>query len=100
MNNDQAVKVQLMPLFPTWLYLCESGPIHLNGQLEELAHQLMLDEGNAVQRTNAGGWHYAFDLFERTEPVITEFRHQMESHTQAFLRQFHPAGGKEKDSFR
>jgi uncharacterized protein (TIGR02466 family) len=99
MDKDRPVKVQLMPLFPTWIYICESGPSHLNGQLEDLAHQLMLDERNAVQRTNAGGWHYAFDLFERTEPAIAEFRSHMEAHTRAFLKQLQPTGGKE-NSFR
>jgi hypothetical protein len=43
--------------------------------------------GNATQRTNLGGWHYAFDLFAVDEPVIAAFRDQMEQHVQAFLNQ-------------
>jgi hypothetical protein len=28
------IKVGVMPLFPTWIYLCEEGPNHLNEELE------------------------------------------------------------------
>src|SRR5467141_5371939 len=78
-------KVGVRPLFSTWVYLCENGPQHLNERLEELAHRLMQDERNATQRTNSGGWHYAFDLFELEDPTVTEFRQTMEQHVQAFL---------------
>jgi len=94
-----AVKVQLMPLFPTWIYVCESGPIHLNQQLEELAHTLMQEEHNSGRRTNVGGWHYAFDLFQLKDPVVGRFREYMEQHIQAFLSQLRPDGRGRKDSF-
>src|SRR5207249_11737205 len=45
---------------------------------------------------NSGGWHYAFDLFKLEEPVVTEFRHQMEQHVQAFFNHFRP---QERDYF-
>ena len=93
------IKVSLTPMFATWVYLCEDGPKHMNQRLEELAHQLMLDNSNAIQRTNHGGWHYAFDLFKVEEPVVAEFRDQMEQHVQAFLNHFRPDGNKKKDSF-
>jgi uncharacterized protein (TIGR02466 family) len=98
--NQPAVKVQITPLFPTWMYICDSGPIQLNGKLEELAHTLMKDERNAVQRTNVGGWHYAFDLFERPEPVVATFRDCMQQHVQAFLKTLHPGAQPTNDSFR
>src|SRR5712692_7279807 len=78
------VKVGVMPLFSTWIYLCEDGPRHLNERLEQLAHRLMQDDLNASRRTNYGGWHYAFDFFKLEEPVVEEFRNQMEQHVQAF----------------
>ena len=93
------IKVSLTPMFATWVYLCEDGPKHLNQRLEELAHQLMQDNSNAIQRTNHGGWHYAFDLFKVEEPVVAEFRDQMEQHVQAFLNHFRSDGNKKKDSF-
>jgi len=93
------IRVSLTPMFATWVYLCEDGPKHMNQRLEELAHQLMLDNSNAIQRTNHGGWHYAFDLFKVEEPVVAEFRDQMEQHVQAFLNHFRPDGNKKKDSF-
>jgi uncharacterized protein (TIGR02466 family) len=94
------IKVGVMPLFSTWLYLCENGPKHLNDGLEQLAHRLMQDERNAVRRTNAGGWHYAFDLFKLEEPVVAEFRDEMEQHVRAFLNYFRPEGRKKQDRFR
>ena len=94
------VKVGVMPLFSTWIYVCESGPSHLNEDLALLAHTLMQDERNASRRTNAGGWHYAFDLFERTEPVVSRFREHLEQHVQAFLNHFRPAERRKKDAFR
>jgi uncharacterized protein (TIGR02466 family) len=94
------IKVGVMPLFSTWLYLCEDGPRHLNEGLEQLAHRLMQDQRNASQRTNSGGWHYAFDLFELEEPVVAEFREEMEQHVQVFLNYFRPEGRKKKDHFR
>src|SRR5687767_14855094 len=55
------IKVGVKPLFSTWVYLCEEGPKHLNARLVELARRLRQDDRNATRRTNAGGWHYAFD---------------------------------------
>jgi uncharacterized protein (TIGR02466 family) len=94
------IKVGVMPLFSTWLYLCEDGPSHLNEGLERLAHRLMQDERNATRRTNCGGWHYAFDVFKLEEPVVVEFRDEMEQHVQAFLNYFRPEGRKKRDHFR
>ncbi len=95
-----AIKVGVIPLFSTWVYRCETGPEHLHQKLEELAHKLMLDDRNATQRTNFGGWHYAFDLFELQDPAVTEFRQTMEQHVQAFLNHFRPEGRRKKDNFR
>ncbi len=89
-----------MPLFSTWIYLCDDGPKHLNERLEQLTRQLMREDRNAIRRTNDGGWHYAFDLFQLEEPVVTEFRDQMVQHVQAFLNYFRPAERKKKDQFR
>src|SRR3712207_4551137 len=83
-GGAQQIKVGMMPLFSTWLYLCEDGPRHLNEELEQLTHRLMQDQRNAARRTNYGGWHYAFDLFKLEEPVVAEFRDHMEQHVQAF----------------
>src|SRR5262245_40159106 len=94
------IKVGVMPLFSTWIYLCEDGPRHLNEELEQLAHRLMRDERNAGLRTNAGGWHYAFDLFKHEEPVVAAFRDEMEQHVQAFINYFRPEGRKKQDRFR
>jgi uncharacterized protein (TIGR02466 family) len=99
-GNGQPIKVGVMPLFSTWLYLCEEGPRHLNEALEQLAHRLMQDERNASRRTNHGGWHYASDLFNLEEPVVAEFRDEMAQHVQAFLNYFRPAERKKKDHFR
>jgi uncharacterized protein (TIGR02466 family) len=98
--TGHVTKVAVMPLFSTWIYQCQDGPLDLNERLEELAHRLMQDQRNATVRTNQGGWHYAFDLFELDEPVIGEFRNQMEQHVQAFLNHFRAAGSKKKDQFR
>src|SRR5437867_13112257 len=96
-GEAQRTKAGVMPLFSTWISLCEGGPRHLNERLEQLAHQLMQDDRNATQRTNFGGWHYAFDLFKLEEPVVTELRDQMEQHVQGFLNPFRPEGRKKKD---
>jgi uncharacterized protein (TIGR02466 family) len=93
-------KAQLRSLFPTWLYLCDGGLERLHPALEELTHRLMRDARNAIRRTNDGGWHYAFDLFELKEPAVTEFHGYMEQHVQAFLNHFHPEEQRErKDAF-
>src|SRR5260370_7277285 len=60
----------------------------------------MQDDRNATRRTNCGGWHYAFDFFKLEEPVVEEFRNQMEQHVQAFLNHFRPEERKKKDQFR
>src|SRR6059036_110135 len=93
-------KVGITPLFSTWVYRCENGAIHLNEKLEELTHELMKDSRNATQRANAGGWHYAFDLFELENPVVVEFRGIMQQHVQAFINHFRPEERKKKDEFR
>src|SRR5881409_3131401 len=89
-----------MPLFSTWIYVWEDGPKHLNEGLERLAHGLMKDDRNATRRTNYGGWHYAFDLFELKEPVVTEFRDVMQQHVQGYLNHFRAEGRKKQDQFR
>jgi hypothetical protein len=67
--SSPPVKVGIMPLFSSWIYRCEDGPRDLNPGLERLARRLMKDEKNATRRTNAGGWHYAFDIFDLKEEV-------------------------------
>ncbi len=99
-TGAQRIKVGVMPLFSTWIYLCEHGPHHLNEELERLAHRLMQDQRNACRRTNCGGWHYAADLFKLEEPVIAELREEMEQHVQAFLNYFRPASRQKTDRFR
>jgi uncharacterized protein (TIGR02466 family) len=94
------VKAGVIPLFPTWIYLCQEGPRHLNPGLEALAYRLMQDERNATRRTNDGGWHYAWDLFELEEPVVAHFRREMEQHVQGFLHHFRPAARRKPDQFR
>ena len=94
------IKVGIMPIFSTWVYRCENGPQHLHPELEELTHKLMTDERNATRRTNAGGWHYAFDIFELRNPVVRSFQQIMEQHVQAFLNHFRPEDRKKKDAFR
>jgi len=59
----------------------------------------MADPKNGTRRTNFGGWHYAFDLFELKTPVVEEFRNLMEQHVQAFLNYFCPEQRKKKDTF-
>ena len=93
-------KVGIIPIFSTWIYQCENGPLHLNADLEALTYKLMSDSKNATRRTNFGGWHYAFDLFELDEPVIRDFRNHMEQHVQAFLNHFRSEERKKKDQFR
>src|SRR5262245_36482671 len=94
------IKVGVVPLFSTWVYLCEEGPGHLNEGLERLAHDLMQDPRNASLRTNCGGWHYALDLLEREQPVVAEFREEMAEHVQAFLNDFRTQARRKKDRFR
>jgi uncharacterized protein (TIGR02466 family) len=96
----QRVKVGISPLFSTHVYRSEDGPKHLNPALEKLAYDLMKDGRNSTHRTNAGGWHYAFDVFELQDPVIKEFYQIMEKHVQGFLNYFRPEERKKKDNFR
>ncbi len=96
----QPAKVGIMPLFSSWIYQCQNGPVHLNAGLEALAHRLREDESNSTRRTNFGGWHYAFDLFELDDPVVSEFHELMALHVQAFLNHFRPPERKKKDRFR
>jgi len=93
-------KSAVMPLFSTWVYQCENGPAHLNERLEHLTRTLMQDDRNAISRTNAGGWHYAFDFFKLDDPVVVEFRNHMEQHIQGFLNHFRKEERKKKDRFR
>jgi len=95
-----SIKVGVMQLFSTWIYLCEHGPGHLNEGLENLAHRLMHDDRNASKRTNFGGWHYAFDVFKLEEPVVREFHDQMKRHVQAFLNHFRTEDRRKTDPFR
>ena len=97
---NREIKVGVMPLFSSWLYICENGPRHLNAALEDLTHRLMQDHRNATSRTNYGGWHYAFDVFKLDEPVIAELRAEMEEHVQGFLNYFRPEARRKKDRFR
>jgi len=94
------IKVGILPLFSTWIYQCDNGPVHLNSDLEQLARTLMADSKNSTRRTNFGGWHYAFDFFDLKEQVVQEFRSQMEQHVRAFLNHFRPEERKKKDQFR
>ena len=93
------VRVGIMPLFSTWVYQCKDGPRHLNERLEQLARNLTEVDYNATRRSNAGGWHYAFDVFELREPVVAEFRNHMMQHVQGYLNHFRPEGRKKKDNF-
>jgi uncharacterized protein (TIGR02466 family) len=99
-GSARPIKAGVVPLFSTWVYLCEGGPTHLNEGLERLALRLMQDARNAGRRTNCGGWHYTFDLFRLEDPVVEAFREEMEGHVQAFLNHFRPEGRKKKDHFR
>lgn len=83
-----------MPLFSSWIYVCETGPIHLNKKLENLAHQLMRRNEHSVARTNRGGWHYKGDLFAIKARAVEEFKHHMEQHVQAFLNHIRKSPGK------
>jgi uncharacterized protein (TIGR02466 family) len=94
------VKVGIMPVFSTWIYHCQDGPRHLNEKLEQLARNLMQDDRNATRRTNYGGWHYAFDLFELNDPVVAEFVNHMTQHVQAYVNHFRAEGKKKQDKFR
>lgn len=97
---ERPVKVGMMPLFSTWLYRCDEGPVELNEELERLAHWLMRDDRNAAHRTNAGGWHYAGDLFELEDPVVMMFHEQMAQHVQGYLNHFRPVERRKRDRFR
>jgi uncharacterized protein (TIGR02466 family) len=99
-DSAEPVKVELVRLFPTWIYSCATGPTHLNEALESLTRTLMGAPDNAAWRTNSGGWHYAFDLFERPDPVVVEFRECMEEHVRGFLNHFRPESRRREDSFR
>src|SRR5438552_14545866 len=99
-EGGERIKVGVVPLFSTWIYQCQNGSAQLNAGLEELARRLMKDERNGTTRTNRGGWHYAFDVFELKEPVIEQFRNYMEHHVQTYLNHFRPEGQKKKDRFR
>jgi uncharacterized protein (TIGR02466 family) len=94
------VKAGLTPLFPSWIYVCDDGPRQLNAGLVELTQRLMKEERNATQRTNFGGWHYAFDLFGLKDPVVGEFHEVMAQHVQGFINHFRPAERKKEDRFR
>jgi uncharacterized protein (TIGR02466 family) len=94
------VKAAVIPLFSTWVYLCEHGPKHLNVKLEELTRTLMSDDRNGTRRTNQGGWHFKFDVFELREPVVDEFREEMVEHLHAYLNQRRPPARKKRDRFR
>jgi uncharacterized protein (TIGR02466 family) len=94
------IKVNIMPVFSTWIYLCRQGPNHLHSALEELTQRLMQDPRNEGHRSNHGGWHYTFDFFQLQDLVVTEFRAHAEQHVQAYLNHFRPADRKTKDRFR
>ena len=94
------LKVAVIPLFSTWVYHCQDGPKQLNEELEELALRLRREERNASRRSNAGGWHYAFDLFELNEPVLARFHDQMVQHVQGYLNHFRPEARRKKDRFK
>jgi uncharacterized protein (TIGR02466 family) len=90
-----------MPVFSTWIYVCDDGPAHLNDALESLTRGLMQDGRNGARRTNRGGWHYAFDLFELDNPTVAALRQEMEQHVQGFLNQLRKQdSGTKKDRFR
>jgi uncharacterized protein (TIGR02466 family) len=99
-SEKPQIKVGVVPLFSTWIYRCDEGPKHLNESLILLTRQLMADDRNATTRTNAGGWHYAHDLFKLQEPVVDDFRAYMEQHVQGFLNHFREQDKRKKDSFR
>ena len=94
------IRVGVVPVFSTWIYECSDGPVGLLRGLESLAHELMKNAANATTRTNQGGWHYAFDLFQLDAPVVARFRERMEQHVQAFLDHVRRAERRHKDRFR
>src|SRR6266567_5950247 len=96
----QRIRAGIMPLFSTWVYLCQEGPKYLNDGLEDLTRRLMQDDRNATRRTNQGGWHYAFDLFELDDAIVAEFRDRMAEHVQAYLNQLRSDARKKRDRFR
>ena len=96
----ERIAAAVMPIFSTWVYQCAEGPVQLNEALEHLARRLMRGDRNAGFRTNCGGWHYAFDLFDLPDPVVTQFRAQMETHVRGFLDWFHPHEVRRRDQFR
>ena len=96
----RGIETGLTPLFSTWVYCSDEGPVHLHRDLERLTHELMRDERNAAQRTNDGGWHYAFDLFEMERPPVAELREAMHGHVQTFLDCFGSENTGAKHDFR
>jgi len=96
----ESIRAGVMPIFSTWVYQCAEGPVHLNGDLERLARRLMAEERNGGLRTNCGGWHYAFDLFGLTDPVVAQFRAAMETHVRGFLDWFQPRERRRRAEFR
>jgi uncharacterized protein (TIGR02466 family) len=94
------IRVGVVPVFSTWIYECIDWPVPLLRGLERLTHELMLDEKNATTRTNQGGWHYAFDLFQLTSPLVAQLRARMEQHVQAFLDHVRRVDPPRKDRFR
>ena len=94
------IRVGVAPIFSTWIYECIDGPARLLRGLESLAHELMQHEANATTRTNQGGWHYAFDLFQLDAPPVAELRDRMEQHVQAFLNHVRRVERRNKDRFR
>lgn len=99
-SETRRVRAGVIPLFSTWVYLCEHGPRHLNQQLEELTRTLMQDEQNAMQRTNQGGWHYKGDFFRLPDPVVDEFRDELVEHVHAFLNRSRASERRKRDRFR
>lgn len=94
------VRAGILPLFSTWLYLCEDEPPELNGELADLAHRLISTPTNAGARSNRGGWHYADDLFLLAEPVVERFRTLMTQHVQGYLNHFRLPERRKADNFR
>jgi len=94
------IRVGVVPVFSTWIYECSDGPVDLLRGLEKLTHELMKNTANATTRTNQGGWHYAFDLFQLDAPLVARFRERMEQHVQAFLDHVRRAERRRKDRFR
>src|SRR5262249_18367598 len=43
-----AIKVGILPLFSTWIYQCDTGLVHFNEPLEQLAAKLRADSRNAT----------------------------------------------------